>query len=30
MTKEEFEMPVPVKSCLNLYLLLHEKIEEFS
>ena len=30
MTKEGFEMPVHVKSCLNLYLLLHEKIEKFS
>ena len=27
---EELEMPVDVKSCLNLYLFLLEKIEEFS
>ena len=30
MTKEGIEMPVDVKSCLNLYVLLLEKIEEFS
>ena len=30
MTKEGIEMPVDVKNCLNLYLLLLEKIEEFS
>ena len=30
MTNEGLEMPVDVKSCLNLYLFLLEKIEEFS
>ena len=30
MTIEGLEMPVDVKSCLNLYLFLLEKIEEFS
>ena len=30
MTNKGLEMPVDVKSCLNLYLLLLEKIEEFS
>ena len=30
MTSEGLEMPVDVKSCLNLYLFLLEKIEEFS
>ena len=30
MTIERLEMPVDVKSCLNLYLFLLEKIEEFS
>ena len=30
MINEELEMPVDVKSCLNLYLFLLEKIEEFS
>ena len=30
MTKEGVQMTVDVKSCLNLHLLLLEKIEEFS
>ena len=30
MKKEGLKMPVDVKSCLNLYLFLLEKIEEFS
>ena len=30
MTKEGIEMPVDVLNCLNLNLLLLEKIEEFS
>ena len=30
MTNEGLEMPVDVKSCLNFYLFLLEKIEEFS
>ena len=30
MTNKGLEMPVDVKSCLNLYLFLLEKIEEFS
>ena len=30
ITNKVLEIPVDVKSCLNLYLLLLEKIEEFS
>ena len=30
LTNEGFQMPVDVKTCLNLYLFLPEKLEEFS